>query len=178
VVARWLAIAVLALAGCADPNPERARLADSDSAAPAPRTATTASASSREPAPSATAGPTASAAPDVSYPDDTIPAPSAKSSARVDKAVLQEVLMDYARHAGSLRSRPSQDGTLLPSLKADSALAKVGLKEGDLLKDINGFKMTEPDEAVDAYAKLKGAKRFDIHIVRDGKPMTLVLEAK
>jgi general secretion pathway protein C len=181
MITRSLGIALVALAACADPKPERPRLADSDGAAPASTSATT-SASVPQPEPRASGSPSASvsAAPDVSYPDDTIPAPSgsASSSARVDQAVLQEVLIDYARQAGSLRSRSSQDGMLLRRLKPDSALAKAGLREGDVLKDINGLKLVEPDEAVDAYAKLRNAKRFDIHIVRDGKPMTIVLEAK
>lgn len=178
MVARSLGIALVALAACADPKPERQRLADSDSVAPAPTSASP----SAQPAPSATvsatASATASAAPDVSYPDDTIPAPATSSSMRVDQALLQDVLMDYARQAGSLRSRPSQDGMLLRGLKPESALSKIGLKNGDLLKDINGFKMSDPDEAVDAYAKLRKTKRFDIHVVRDGKAMTIVLELK
>ncbi len=169
-----------ALLGCADAQPSAGSAAGSSAsiAQPASTPSATAVASA-----TATAAPSshtvatsasASAAKDVSLPDDP-PTPSASASASVrtpitvaDAAAMEEIVKDFAKLAGSLRSRPSDGGMKVTKLRSDSALAKLGIREGDVLVTINGFSMAEPDEAVDAYAKLRRAKRMDILVLRDG----------
>lgn len=168
------------LLGCAEPKPERVRLASSESADAVPKgEPSVSSMPSASVSPPTTATASAVPAPDVSYPDDPPPSPSASaSSTPVTDVSFEEVLQDYARQAGSLRSRPQGDGVELRGLRADRALARLGLKNGDVLKDINGFDMSDPDKAVDAYAKLRRAKRLELRVLRDGKPMTFVVAPK
>lgn len=174
---RGIGVAFAALVGCTNPKPEQATGTE-----PLTSASASSSASAAQPSASAVVSPNASAsAPvDVSYPDDTIPAPSPSSSARlrVDQVALDGVIKEYVRQGVSLTRGATKEGVVLRGLQPDSVLVKIGLRNGDLLRDINGLKMAEPDEAVDSYAKLRRARRFDIHIERDGKPMTFILEAK
>jgi general secretion pathway protein C len=50
------------------------------------------------------------------------------------------------------------------------------MKNGDLLQSINGFDMSDPEKAVDAYAKLRSAGKLDITVNRDGSPFTVGIQ--
>jgi general secretion pathway protein C len=47
------------------------------------------------------------------------------------------------------------------------------MKKGDLVKTINGYDMTNPDKAIEAYGKLKTARKVSVVLERDGAPLTL-----
>ncbi len=52
------------------------------------------------------------------------------------------------------------------------------MQNGDLLQAINGFDMTDPEKAVDAYAKLRTAGKLDITVSRDGSPTNISIAIK
>jgi peptidyl-prolyl cis-trans isomerase SurA len=54
----------------------------------------------------------------------------------------------------------------------------AGMKTGDVLTSINGFDMSDPDKALDAYAKLRRAGSLDISYQRDGAPQTVKVKIK
>jgi general secretion pathway protein C len=85
--------------------------------------------------------------------------------------------MDFARAA---RVVPAlQDGRpfgfKLYAIKAGSFLERLGFENGDTLRAINGFDLTEPDKALMVYAALRAAKSYSIEIVRKGEPMQLTI---
>lgn len=57
-------------------------------------------------------------------------------------------------------------------------LGQVGLVKGDMIKSVNGFDVTEPDQAMLSYAKLKTATRVQVVIERDGKTITMDYSSK
>lgn len=65
------------------------------------------------------------------------------------------------------------DGFKLFGIRPNSLYAKVGLKNGDVVVRINGFSITNPDEALAAYDKLRDAKTFRIEVRRQGRPKRL-----
>ena len=91
----------------------------------------------------------------------------------VERGAVEQIIANYAKLAGSLRTRPTKEGMRLSGLKQDNILSKLGMKNGDLLQSINGFDMTDPEKAVDAYAKLRSAGKLDITVARDGAPFTV-----
>jgi general secretion pathway protein C len=176
--ARKLAITLAAFAACTDPKPERPKLAD-EAAVTSSTPGVSASALPSVAAPSAVASATA----DVSYPDDTIPAPSGSGSSKppgkyvMDRVGVENIVKGYAKQAGSARGH-GKDGIVIRRLQPDEALAQIGLRDGDVLQEINGFHLSDPEEALEAYAKLRKAARLDIKVLREGKPMTVVVEQK
>jgi general secretion pathway protein C len=91
----------------------------------------------------------------------------------VERGAVEQIIQNYAKLAGSLRTRPTKEGMRLSGLKPDNILSKLGMKNGDNLQSINGFDMSDPEKAVDAYAKLRSAGKLDITVNRDGTPFTV-----
>jgi general secretion pathway protein C len=52
-------------------------------------------------------------------------------------------------------------------------LGKLGLQNGDLMRTINGFEMSSPDTALEAYARLRSASNLTVAVVRRGQPMNV-----
>ncbi len=94
----------------------------------------------------------------------------------VERSGVEQIIQNYAKLAGSLRTRPTKEGMRLSGLKPDNVLSKLGMKNGDLLQSINGFDMSDPEKAVDAYAKLRSAGKLDITVIRDGSPFTVGIQ--
>lgn len=54
-------------------------------------------------------------------------------------------------------------------IKVFSLPPNIGLESGDVILSINGFTLTDPDKALEAYTKLKAASQFEIYLERDGR---------
>ena len=52
------------------------------------------------------------------------------------------------------------------------------MRNGDMLQTINGFDMSDPDKAVDAYAQLRRAGKLNLAFPRDGAPQTVNVKIK
>ncbi len=94
----------------------------------------------------------------------------------VERSGVEQIIQNYAKLAGSLRTRATKDGMKLSGVKPDSILGKLGMKNGDLMQSINGFDMSDPEKAVDAYAKLRSAGQLSIAIGRDGSSQTIEIQ--
>ncbi|HEY5921356.1 MAG TPA: type II secretion system protein GspC [Kofleriaceae bacterium] len=69
-----------------------------------------------------------------------------------------------------------EDGFKLYAIRPSSVFAKIGFTNGDTVHSINGLALITPDNALEAYTKLKDAKTVNIDITRRGKPIELVIE--
>jgi membrane-associated protease RseP (regulator of RpoE activity) len=64
-------------------------------------------------------------------------------------------------------------GVRLYSVAADGPLARLGLRNGDVLQSVDGIRLESPERALDAYARLHSARRPVLVIEREGRPLTL-----
>jgi general secretion pathway protein C len=69
-------------------------------------------------------------------------------------------------------------GIRLLNIRPDTLLGKLGLQNGDVLRTINGFDMTSPEKALEAYAKLRTAPEITIGVNRGDKPTNIVFNIK
>jgi general secretion pathway protein C len=63
-----------------------------------------------------------------------------------------------------------QRGFKLFSIKPKSVFAKIGLKNGDVLKSVNGYTLSSPDKILEVYGKLKDSEQVGLEVLRRGKP--------
>lgn len=96
----------------------------------------------------------------------------------VDRSVVDHVLENQADLMRSARVRPvKQDGKVaalqLLRVQPGSLLGTLGMKTGDRLRSINGFDLTDPQKALEAYARLRSASDLVIAVQRGGKDMTI-----
>lgn len=100
-------------------------------------------------------------------------------SATMSRESRDLILSNLAILARSARAVPANDngalGFRLFGIRSGSVLAALGLRNGDLLKSINGRPTTTPQEVLAAYAGLRGASSWTLSISRRGADMTLAV---
>lgn len=96
----------------------------------------------------------------------------------VERSAVPQIIQNYAQLAAGLRTRTTKDGVRLSGIKGNSILNTLGMKNGDVLKAINGFDMSDQDKALEAYAKLKTASHLSITVERGGSPSTIDIGIK
>ena len=64
-------------------------------------------------------------------------------------------------------------GVKISGIKPGSVLSMLGIENGDRLEALNGFDMTTPEKMLEAYARLRGADRLQVHLTRGGKPINV-----
>ena len=69
-------------------------------------------------------------------------------------------------------------GVRLFGIRPDTLLGSIGLENGDRLETINGFKMSSPEKALEAYTRLRAADGLTLQVDRGGKPMTIDIKFK
>lgn len=64
-------------------------------------------------------------------------------------------------------------GFRLFRIKPGSLYEKIGLKNGDIVKAINGVPIDSPETALRIFSELRNETYFEVEIMRGGRPMTL-----
>jgi general secretion pathway protein C len=64
-------------------------------------------------------------------------------------------------------------GLKLYGVRRASYLGALGLRNGDLVKRVGGYDVSDPEKALEAYAKLRNATEIRIELERRGVPTTL-----
>jgi general secretion pathway protein C len=62
-------------------------------------------------------------------------------------------------------------GFKLFAIRPDSFFTRLGLRNGDTLRRINGFMLDSPDNALEAYKRLREASNIELEVLRDGQPV-------
>jgi general secretion pathway protein C len=101
----------------------------------------------------------------------------------IERAVVDQILENQAELMKSARIVPEKEGDKvvgirLFGIRPDSLLGTLGLENGDRLSSINGFEMSDPQKALEAYAKLRTADNLQLSVNRHGKPMNIDFHIK
>jgi general secretion pathway protein C len=101
----------------------------------------------------------------------------------VDRAVVDKILENQSDLMKSARIVPEKEGDKIVGIRLfgirqDSLLGVLGLENGDRLSSINGFEMSDPQKALEAYAKLRTADKLTVSVNRKGKPMEIGFNIK
>lgn len=106
-----------------------------------------------------------------------------ESEFNIERSVVDNVLENQAELMKSARIVPEKEGDKIVGIRLfgirpDSLLGTLGLENGDRLQSINGFEMSDPQKALEAYARLRTAERLTVSINRRGKPMNIDFNIK
>jgi len=96
----------------------------------------------------------------------------------VSRGLVDQLLTNQAELMRTARIIPHEEngrtvGVKLYGIRRNSLLGRLGLQNGDMLRTINGYDMTSPDSALEAYSRLRGANNLSVNVVRRGNPMAL-----
>jgi general secretion pathway protein C len=97
---------------------------------------------------------------------------------QVQRNLVDKLLSNQAELMRSARVVPHEEngrvvGVKLYGIRRSSLLGKLGIQNGDMLRTINGFDMSSPDSALEAYAKLRSANNLSVAVVRRGAAVTM-----
>ena len=101
----------------------------------------------------------------------------------LSRALVDGVLANPMAVAKGARVVPAMtnskpDGFRLYAIRPGSFYAKLGFENGDTLHKINGNSLDAPDKALEIYVKLRDASKFEVEVVRRGKPVVMTYVIK
>lgn len=67
-------------------------------------------------------------------------------------------------------------GVKLEGVAEGSTLSKLGMRNGDILRTLNGVNLSTPDGMLGAYALLREQKKVTLSVLRDGRPKTITYQ--
>jgi general secretion pathway protein C len=123
--------------------------------------------------------------PDLGHGPSAVPADIASKIQKVsdvefnvDRAVVDKILENQAELMRSARIVPEQKdgkvvGIRLFGIRPETLLGTLGLQNGDRLEAINGFNMSSPEKALEAYARLRTASNLNVKVNRRGSPVSI-----
>ena len=96
----------------------------------------------------------------------------------IQRSVVDKVLANQGSLMKTARVIPHEEdgrvvGMRLYGIRRNSLLGRLGVRNGDMLRTINGFDMTSPDSALEAYTRLRTADSLTLAIKRQNKDMTI-----
>ncbi|MDH3199981.1 MAG: general secretion pathway protein GspC [Myxococcales bacterium] len=96
----------------------------------------------------------------------------------IQRSVVDKVLANQGSIMKTARVIPHEEdgrvvGVKLYGIRRMSLLGKLGIRNGDMLRTINGFDMTSPDTALEAYSRLRTADALSLAVKRQNKEMTI-----
>ena len=100
------------------------------------------------------------------------------ASITVRRSDVQDALKNINTLLSQVRIRPhfkdgKADGLALSNIKGDSIFAKLGLRDGDIVRGVNDRPIRSPDDIVSFYNKLTSGSRMSLQINRRGQNRTI-----
>jgi len=99
----------------------------------------------------------------------------------ISRGTIESVRENFATQLRLAQMQPRTvngrtDGFLVQRINPRSLLAKLGLKRGDVIIDVNNIKLDSPEKALQIFQQLREARQISVAIERNGQPMSFEYE--
>lgn len=99
----------------------------------------------------------------------------------VSRDLVESVRDNFAEQLRLAQMQPrlvdgKTDGFLVQRINPRSILARMGLRRGDVVIDVNSIKLDSPEKALQIFQQLREARRIDLAIERNGAPASFHYE--
>jgi len=96
----------------------------------------------------------------------------------VDRRVVNRALEQSAELMGHTRILPVRQngnvtGVRILGVEPDSLLGRLGIQNGDALQSVNGLDITRPENALEAYGRLRTVSDVTVRLQRRGAPLSI-----
>jgi general secretion pathway protein C len=96
----------------------------------------------------------------------------------IQRSVVDKVLANQGSLMKTARVIPHEEngrvvGVKLYGIRRTSLLGRLGIRNGDMLRTINGFDMTSPDSALEAYSSLRSADKLTLALKRQNNEVNI-----
>jgi general secretion pathway protein C len=96
----------------------------------------------------------------------------------IERSLVTSLLANQGALMRTARVVPHEEGgrvvgVKLYGIRRSSLLGRLGIQNGDMLRTINGYDMSSPDGALEAFARLQSADRITVNLARRGQDMAI-----
>ncbi len=96
----------------------------------------------------------------------------------INRTLVDRLLANQAALMSAARVIPHEEdgrvvGVKIYGIRRSSLLGHLGIQNGDMMRTINGYDLTDPTAVLDAYSHLRTADQISISVVRRGQPVTM-----
>lgn len=91
----------------------------------------------------------------------------------VDKLLENQSALMRAARITPMKEGDRVSGVKLSAIRPNTLLSMIGMKNGDVMRTINGYDMSDPSAALQAYARLRNESSITVSMLRNGAPVTL-----
>jgi len=115
--------------------------------------------------------------------DDSGVSKSGKDKYTVDQEVFDELLQNPEKLYTQIRATEHKkdgevDGYRVSGIRRKSIFYKLGIKNGDVIHNVNGMPLTNLNEAMKAFESLQSSRDFNFDITRRRKKRTMEYEVR
>lgn len=101
-----------------------------------------------------------------------------ETSFGINRTLVDRLLANQAALMSAARVIPHEEdghvvGVKIYGIRRSSLLGHLGIQNGDMLRTLNGFDLTDPTAVLDAYSRLRTSDSLSISMVRRGQPVTV-----
>jgi general secretion pathway protein C len=87
--------------------------------------------------------------------------------------MIDQAIQDVGKLATEIRIQPSENGLSLSNIKPNSIFRRMGLRNGDVLKSVDGQQIRSVDDALKLYESLKTSDSVNVELQRRGSDRTI-----
>ena len=102
-------------------------------------------------------------------------------------SIKRDLINDYIQDFGKIwdnisideiKTKTGIDGFKINSVRKNSVFDKLGLKKGDIIKEVNNIRLKSYNDAFIVYKKINKIKNINLTILRDGTEQEINYEIK
>jgi general secretion pathway protein C len=89
------------------------------------------------------------------------------------RTMIDEAIQDVSKLMTEIKIQPHESGLSLSDIKPNSIFRRMGLRNGDVLKSVDGQEIRSVDDALKLYESLKSADNVNVVLQRRGSDRTI-----
>ena len=98
----------------------------------------------------------------------TAPRPVRAQRVSLRRTMIDEAIQDVSKLMTEIKIQPHEEGLALSDIKPNSIFRRMGLRNGDILKSVDGQQIRSVDDALKLYESLKSADKVSVELQRRG----------
>jgi len=104
--------------------------------------------------------------------------PASTSTITLDPDMITQALGDVTKLLSQVRVRPhyrngKPDGLMLTQIRPNTVFTRLGLRNGDVIQNVDGREIGNPDDILGFYQELKSGSPVSLEITRRGRKKNL-----
>jgi general secretion pathway protein C len=84
------------------------------------------------------------------------------------RSMINNAIQDVSKLMTQIQITPNESGLAISNIKPNSIFRRMGLRNGDILKSVDGQEIRSVDDALKLYENLKSADNVSVSIMRRG----------